>query len=62
MLYHFKWTLKGTIKLMSITEKKQAHKYREQTSGYQWRQGRGRGNIKVGDLKGANCVLLAQFV
>ena len=41
---------------MNITGKKQAHKHREQTSGYQWRQGRGRGNIKVGDLKGAKCV------
>ena len=56
MSYHIKWALKGTTKLVNITKKKQTHRYREQTSGYQWRQGRGRGNIRVGDLKGANCV------
>ena len=56
MSYHIKWALKGTTKLVNITKKKQTHRYREQTSGYQWRQGRGRGNRRVGDLKGANCV------
>ena len=55
MSYHIKWALKGTTKLVNITKKKQTHRYREQTSGYQWRQGRGRGNRRV-DLKGANCV------
>ena len=34
-------------KLVNITKKKQIHRYREQTSGYQWGQGRGRGNIGV---------------
>ena len=35
------------IQLVKITKKKQTHKYREQTSGYQWGEGRG-GNIRVG--------------
>ena len=33
-------------KLVNIIKKKQTHRYREQTNGYQW--GRGRGNIGVG--------------
>ena len=36
-------------KTVNITKKKQAQKYREQTSGYQWGEGRGRGKIAVGD-------------
>ena len=31
-------------KLEDITKKKQTHRCREQTSGYQWGEGRGRGN------------------
>ena len=27
-------------------KKKQSHRYREQTSGYQWREGRGGGAVK----------------
>ena len=33
-------------KLVSITKKKQTHRYREQTSGYQW--GEGMGGSKIG--------------
>ena len=33
---------------MNITEKKQTHRYREQTSSYQWGE-QGRGNIGVGE-------------
>ena len=36
-------------KLVNITKEKQIHRYREQTSGYQWGEGRGRGNMGVGD-------------
>ena len=36
-------------KLVNITKKKQAHRRRKQTSGYQWGKGRGKGNIGVGD-------------
>ena len=32
--------------------KKQIHRYREQTSGYQWEEGRGQDN--AGELRGAN--------
>ena len=32
---------------MYITKQKQAHRYREQTSGYQWGEGRRRGKIAI---------------
>jgi len=31
-----------------VAKKKQTHKYREQTSGYWWGKGRGRGNMGWG--------------
>ena len=34
-------------KLVNITKKKQTHRYREQTSGYQWGEGRGGGLTEV---------------
>ena len=34
-------------KLMNITKKKQTHRYREKTSGYQWAEGRGSNKIGV---------------
>ena len=34
---------------MNITKQKNTHRDREQTSGYQWGEGRGRGTIGVGD-------------
>ena len=37
------------FKLVNITEKKQTHRYREQITGYQWGEGRERGNIGEGD-------------
>ena len=40
-------------KLVNITKKKQAHRYREQTRGYQWGEGWGRGNAERG-LRGTN--------
>ena len=38
---------------MNITKQKQTHRYREQTSGYQWveGEGRGRGKKEKGDYK-----------
>ena len=36
-------------KLVTITKKKQIHNSKEQTSGYQWGEGRGSGKIGVGD-------------
>ena len=42
---------------MNITGKKQAHKHREQTSGYQWRQGREEGQVGVRGLIGTNYYL-----
>ena len=39
---------------MYITKKKQTHRDREQTSGYQWREGRGEGQHRGGELRGTN--------
>ena len=36
-------------KLVNITKKKQTHRYREQTSGYQWGEARGEGQNGFGD-------------
>ena len=36
-------------KLVNVTKKKQTYRYREQTSGYQWGEGRVRGKTGVGD-------------
>ena len=46
--YHLHVESKKCNKLVNITEKKQTHRYREQTRGYHWGEGRGRGNIGVG--------------
>ena len=40
------WNLTNTTN-MNITKKKQTHRYREQTIGYQW--GGGRGIIALGE-------------
>ena len=34
---------------MNITKGKQIYRYSEQTSGYQWGEGRGEGQDRVGD-------------
>ena len=39
---------------MNMTTKKQTHRYREQASGYQWREGSGEEHGGRG-LKGTNC-------
>ena len=40
----YMWNLKKYNKLVNITKQQQTHRYREQTSGYQW----GGGNIGPG--------------
>ena len=42
------WNLKKYNKLVNITKKQQTHRYREQTSGYQWGEGRGEGQYRDG--------------
>ena len=37
-VFTYIWNLKN--KQMNITQQKQTHRYRQQTSGYQWGQGR----------------------
>ena len=37
--------IKKNNKIMNIKKKKHPHRYREETSGYQWGKGRGRGNM-----------------
>ena len=34
---------------MNITKPNQTHRYGEQTSGYQWGEGKREGKIRVGD-------------
>ena len=45
----YRWNLKKYNNLVNRTKKKQTHRYQEQTSGYQWGEGRGRGKIGSGD-------------
>ena len=40
---------------MNITKQKQTHRYREQTSGYQWGEGGEEGQDKGRGLRGTNC-------
>ena len=35
----YRWNQKKKKKLVNITKNRQVHSYREQTSGYQWREG-----------------------
>ena len=42
MWYHLCVESKKYNKLVDKTEKKQTHRYRECTSGYQWGEGRGK--------------------
>ena len=48
------WKLKKYNKLRNIIKKKQIHRYREQTSGYQWREGSGEGQYKGRGLRDTN--------
>ena len=41
-------------KLVNITKKKQTHRHREQTSGYQWGEGRGEGKYVGRDQLGVS--------
>ena len=47
--YHFYVESKNYNKLVNITKNKQTHRYREQTSGYQWGEGKERGNVRAGE-------------
>ena len=46
--------LKKYNKLVNITKKKQTHRYREQTSAYQWGGGRREGQDRGRGLRGTN--------
>ena len=41
-------------KLVTITKKKQTHRYREQISGYLWGEGWGEGQYRQRALRGTN--------
>ena len=41
-------------KLVTITKKKQTHRYREQTTDCQWGEGSGEGQYRSRGLRGAN--------
>ena len=48
--------LKKYDKLVNKTKKKQTHRYREQTSGYQWGDGSGEGQYRGRSRsEGASC-------
>ena len=42
----YTWNLKKYNKVVNIKKKKQTHIYREQTSGYQWGEGGGKGQYR----------------
>ena len=48
------WNLKKYNKLENIIKKMQTHRYREQTSGYQWGEGVGGGQDRGWGLRGTN--------
>ena len=45
------WNLKKYNKLVNITKKKLTHRYREQSSGYQWELGKGDTEVGRGRYK-----------
>ena len=49
MISRYMWNKNKINKLVNITKKKQTHRYREQTSGYQWGEARGEGQNRFGD-------------
>ena len=54
MLYSitYMWNLKN--KQVNITNKKKTHRYKEQTRGYQWGEGRGKGQDRSRGLRDTN--------
>ena len=48
-VYYFYVESKKYNKLVNITKKKQTHRYRKQTRGYQWGKGRREGQDGIGD-------------
>ena len=52
--YHLHVESKKYNKLMNLTKKKQTHKYREQTSGYQRGERRGNAQYKAKGLRSTN--------
>ena len=49
----YMWNLKNN--LVNITKKKQTHRHREQTSGYQGGEGSREGQYRGMGLRGTNC-------
>ena len=43
--------------MSEYNKKKQTHRYREPTRGYQWGERNGKGPYKGGVLKAANCCM-----
>ena len=52
--YYLYMESKKYNKLVNITKKKQTHRYREQTSGYRWGEGRGERQCRGRGLRGTN--------
>ena len=45
------WNIKNYNKLVNITKKKETHGCREQSSGHQWGESRGEGQVRVKGLR-----------
>ena len=52
----YTWNLKSNTK-MYIAKQKQTHRYRKQTRGYQWGEGRVEGQVWDMGLKDTNCYI-----
>ena len=52
--YHLYVEPKKYNKLVTVTKKKQTHRYRQQTGSHQWREGRGEGKYRGRGVRGTN--------
>ena len=53
----YMWNLKKQTSEITTTKKKKTHNYREQTSGYQWGCGKGKGKDRGNGVRGTNYLL-----
>ena len=51
------WNLKKQTSEITTTKKKKTHNYRQQTSGYQWGCGKGKGKDRGNGVRGTNYLL-----
>ena len=61
MWYQLSVESKEYNKLVNITKQMQTHSYREQASGYQWGEGKKKGQYRDRGAKGSNCEIQDKF-